>query len=147
MKINIQLFAEGISNNSTAPSQQSNKHSEGPIPKSFNVELPGIIGNTWNGGFITTVGFKKIYAGTTIKKYNIAGQIRMNTPLAPLATRLTTTIKAFFVPNSRVWENAEKFSAQKRQGAAGETTALVEPSFPVSNMLNGSGIPADRGGR
>lgn len=109
-----------IDNNSTAPSKNTVKKIDGAIPKSYNNVLKGIVGHTWNGGIIQPVAFKKVYGGTKIKNYKMKGQIRMLTPLVPLATKLTTTFKAFFVPNTRVWKNANKFTAQKGEIIGGE---------------------------
>lgn len=121
----------GISNNSTAPSESTVKKTDAPIKKSYNNVLTGIIGNTWNAGICNPIAYKKVYAGTKIKKYTISGQIRMNTPVAPLATKLTTTFKAFMVPNSAVWDEAEKFSAQK--GTALTNNVIREVNIPFQN--------------
>lgn len=127
-----------LDNNSSAPSQSTVKKIDGEIKKSYNQVLKGISASTWNGGICQPVAFKKIYAGTKIKNYNISGQLRSLTPLVPLTTKLTTTFKAFFVPNSRVWTNAEKFSAQK--STSGGYTKQ-EP-YVTANAITGTGNSA-----
>lgn len=125
-----------IGTNTTPPSETNVKKEDGAISKSYNVEMKGISASTWNGGIMQPVMAKKIYAGTKIKRLTFSGQIRMLTPLAPLTTKLTTTFKAFFVPNSRVWDNAEQFIAHK-----GQQTTTEEPSFTIKKIIFGNYPP------
>lgn len=81
-------------------------------PHSKNL-LQGFIANSWNGGFIKPIAFKKIMAGEKIENLNLSGVMRMLTPKAPPIQGLKTVFKVFFVPNIRVWNNAEKYMAQK----------------------------------
>ncbi len=81
-------------------------------PHSKNL-LQGFIANSWNGGFIKPISFKKIMAGEKIENLNLSGVMRMLTPKAPPIQGLKTIFKVFFVPNIRVWKNAEKYMAQK----------------------------------
>ena len=83
------------------------------IPKSLDNFLVGYIGNSMNGGHDKTIAYKQVMAGERHKQYNIALNIQMLTPLTPAYQNLKYRLRAFFVPNSRVWENAEKFTAQK----------------------------------
>lgn len=88
----------------------SNTKPEQPHSKNL---LQGFIANSWNGGFIKPIAFKKIMAGEKIENLNISGVMRMLTPKAPPIQGLKTIFKVFFVPNIRVWKNAEKYMAQK----------------------------------
>lgn len=94
------------------------------VQKTYNV-LEGYIANSFNGGILKPVAYKRIMAGEKIVDYSISGIMRMLTPKVPTMQKLETTFKAFFVPNSRVWTNAEKYTAQK--GASTVTKIKKRP--------------------
>lgn len=80
--------------------------------KTVNI-LEGYIANSMNGGILRPIAFKQIMAGERIEEYRIKGIIRMQTPKTPVAQKLKMSINTYYVPNSRVWTNAEKYTAQK----------------------------------
>ena len=75
--------------------------------------LSGYIGNSMNGGHNKTIAWKQVMAGEKIKEYRLNASIKMLTPKTPSYQNLYMTIRTYFVPNSRVWTNAEKYTAQK----------------------------------
>lgn len=91
------------------------------LPKSIDNILTGYIANSMNGGMIKPIAFKQIMAGEGIKEYKIKMKIKMLTPKTPTYQQLRMNLKTFFVPNSRVWENAESYTAQK----GGTTVAKI----------------------
>lgn len=102
------------------------------VPKT-EVTIMGNISNSVNGGMIKPIGWQKVMAGQKVKQYNYQGKFHLLTPLTPAYQKLKATIYSFFVPNSRVWENAEKFTAQN--GGSSENKVLTYPS------LGGKQIP------
>ena len=94
------------------------------VPKSTKV-LSGYITNSFNGGHNKTIAYKKIMAGERHNAYRLKTCLQLLTPLTPAFQTLRATIYTYFVPNSRVWTNAEKFTAQK----GGATTQKIE-SYP-----------------
>lgn len=94
------------------------------VPKTTNV-LSGYITNSFNGGHNKTIAYKKIMAGERHNAYRLKTCLQLLTPLTPAFQTLRATIYTYFVPNSRVWTNAEKFTAQK----GGATTQKIE-SYP-----------------
>lgn len=90
-----------------------------PVQKTKNL-LEGYIANSWNGGILKPITYKRVLAGERIEHYSIEGIMRTLTPKVPTMQKLETTFKIFFVPNIRVWKNAEKYMAQK--GGAIQTT-------------------------
>lgn len=95
--------------------------------------LTGYVANSMNGAMNRTIAFKKIMAGEKHREYRLQANIKMLTPLTPTYQNLKMTIRTYFVPNSRVWENAEKYTAQK----GGYT---VEKVMEIPN-LGGKKIP------
>lgn len=91
------------------------------IPRTTNL-LMGKIGNSLNGGHNKTIAFKKVMAGELHKSYAINIQVKTLTPKTPPFQDLKMTIRSYFVPNSRVWKNAEKYTAQK----GGSTEEKIE---------------------
>lgn len=88
------------------------EHTKPIIPKTRPVVLKGSIGNSMNGGHNRTIAYKKVMAGEKHQQYNIRMQVKLLTPLSPNFQRLKLTVRSYFVPNSRVWLNAEAFTAQ-----------------------------------
>lgn len=93
-----------------------------PNVKKSDDFLTGTIAGSMNGGHNRTIAFKKVMAGERHKEYRLKLNMQMLTPLSPAFQNLKCTIRAYFVPNSRVWENAEKYTAQK----GGSTEIKIE---------------------
>lgn len=68
---------------------------------------------TMNGGILYPIGYKEVLAGETIEDYSIDNLTRIITPRVPTLDRIYMNIRAYFVPHTRVWENAEKILAGK----------------------------------
>lgn len=103
-----------------------------PIPTTHNV-LEGYLSNSWNGGFIKPIAYKKIMAGEKLTHLSINGIIRMLTPKVPVAQKLKSTIKCYFVPDSRIWENAAKYQAQR--GGTNTIKISQTPYIPASQKI------------
>lgn len=84
--------------------------------------ITGYIGGSFNGGINKFIEYIPIMAGQKIKQLNCTLNLQMLTPLTPVFQRLRGEIKTFFVPNSRVWKNAEAFQAQR----GGSTETKIE---------------------
>lgn len=95
-------------------------------PRSENI-LTGYIANSMNGGINKTIAYKKVMAGERHKEYRIQAKFQMLTPLTPTYQNLRCTVRAFFVPNSRVWDNAEEYTAQRGGASVEKITEL--PNF------------------
>lgn len=89
--------------------------------------LSGYIANSFNGGHNKTIAYKQVMAGEKHMAYRLKANIQMLTPLTPTYQNLKCTIRTYFVPNSRVWKNAEKFVAQK--GGASEIKISEIPNM------------------
>lgn len=75
--------------------------------------MDGYFAGSCNGGMIRPITYKKVMAGEKIYDYSFKIRISMLTPKTPAYQKLKMTLKCFFVPDSRVWANSEKFYAQK----------------------------------
>ena len=75
--------------------------------------MDGYFSGSCNGGMIRPLTYKKVMAGEKIYDYSYKIRISMLTPKTPAYQKLKMTLKCFFVPDSRVWTNSEKFYAQK----------------------------------
>lgn len=95
-------------------------------PRSYNT-LMGHIGGSFNGGIDKTIHFKQCMAGERFKEYRIQVKMRMLTPLTPSYNNLKCCVKTYYVPNSRVWKNAETYTSQKYNGT--ETKIEMIPNF------------------
>ena len=82
------------------------------VPRSFNT-LMGHIGGSFNGGIDKTIHFKQCMAGERFKEYRVQWKLKMLTPLTPSYNNLKCCVKTYYVPNKRVWKNAEKYTSQK----------------------------------
>lgn len=98
------------------------------VPRTVNV-LSGWIANSMNGGHNRTIHWKKVMAGERHREYRLKMNIKMLTPKTPTYQQLKATVRTYFVPNSRVWENAEKYTAQK----GGSTTEKIAE---IPNLYN-----------
>lgn len=96
------------------------------IPRTLSL-LTGDIANSMNGGHNRTIAYKKVMAGEKHREYRMNLNIQMLTPLTPAYQKLKCCIKTYYVPNSRVWTNAEKYTAQK--GGSSVQKILEIPNF------------------
>lgn len=101
------------------------------VPVSDTI-LTGYIANSMNGGHNKVIAWKQVMAGEKHKEYRLQANFQMLTPKTPTYQNLIMTIRTYFVPNSRVWENAEKFTAQK--GGSTETKITEVPNMGGQNF-------------
>ena len=87
-------------------------YSKPKIPRTDSI-LTGYIANSMNGGHNKVIAFKQVMAGERHKEYRLQGNFKLLTPKTPTYQNLNITFRTYFVPNSRVWTNAEKYTAQK----------------------------------
>ena len=102
------------------------------VPKT-SVMITGHVANSVNGGMFKPIAWQKVMAGQKVKQYNLQAKFHLLTPLTPAYQKLKATIYSYFVPNSRIWTNAEKYTAQN--GGASEEKILNIPH------LGGKAIP------
>lgn len=113
--------------NEQSPATKNQITNEKPsIIKNANV-LQGYFANSINGGHIKPITYKYVMAGEKHMEYRLQASIKMLTPLTPCYQRLKAVFKAYFVPNKRVWNNAEKFLSQK--GGSTETKIKTIPNI------------------
>lgn len=86
------------------------------VPKS-NAPLKGKFANSMNGGHNRTIFWKRIMAGEKHENFIMQAFIKMLTPKTPVYQNLKCTARVYFVPDSAVWTNAEKFIAQNASNA------------------------------
>lgn len=89
---------------------------------------------TFQGGMEVPIMFKEILPGEYIHEWNIQNITRILTPLVPTLDRIYLTIKAFFVPHTRVWKEAEKKLAGKID--ADQQSTLEEANLPFATINN-----------
>ena len=65
------------------------------------------------GNELIPIMWKEVIAGEYIKEWKIDNLTRIITPLVPTMDKVFIRISAFFVPNTRVWKDAEKVHALK----------------------------------
>lgn len=114
-------------------------NSKPDIIKNANV-LQGYFANSINGGHIKPITYKYVMAGEKHAEFRLQASIKMLTPLTPCYQRLKAVFKAYFVPNSRVWDNAEKFLSQK--GGSTDTKIKKIPNLlgkKIPQITTGSG--------
>lgn len=112
--------------------------SEKPVAPRTQTPMSGFIANSMNGGHNKTITYKQVMAGEKHYEYRLKMNIQMLTPKTPTYQNLKMTIRTYFVPNSRVWKNAEAFTAQK--GGASEIKINTMPN------LTGKTIPVASNG-
>lgn len=120
-------------NEQTAATKNQITNEKPSIIKNANV-LQGYFANSINGGHIKPITYKYVMAGEKHMEYRLQASIKMLTPLTPCYQRLKAVFKAYFVPNSRVWNNAEKFLSQK--GGSTETKIRKIPN--IGNQITTS---------
>lgn len=96
------------------------------VEKSSNL-LSGYISGSMNGGINKVMGWKQIMAGERHREMRLQTRIKLLTPLTPAYMPLRIKLSTFFVPYSRVWDNAEAFTAQR--GGTTETKIAEMPNF------------------
>lgn len=121
--------------NQTAPTKNQISNKKPDILKNANV-LDAPLCTSFNGGHIRPICFAPIMAGTKAMKYNLQLNLRMLTPKTPTMQKLKLLIETYFVPNSRVWENAEKFTAQRQDDFTNKIQE--EPNIGGQRFLWGS---------
>ena len=82
------------------------------VPVSDSI-LTGYFANSMNGGHNKVIFYKQVMAGERHKEFRLQGNFKLLTPKTPTYQNLNITFRTYFVPNSRVWTNAEKYTAQK----------------------------------
>lgn len=111
------------------------------IPTSVS-KLSGHIGTSTNGGHNKTIAFKLIMAGEKHREARIKTHIKLLTPLTPSYQKLFITLRTYFVPNQRVWKNAEIFTAQISGGTnvkINEMPNLGGKTIPIIPTLDETG--------
>ena len=98
--------------NNQTPATKNQIENVKPNVEKTETLLTGFIANSMNGGHNRTIAYKRVMAGEKHKEYKVKLHIKMLTPFSPAFQRLQMTIDSYFVPDSRVWTNAEKFYAQ-----------------------------------
>lgn len=134
--INLRLFSDvGDSDVSTskvqAGEQAQKKYSPHTITKnrprpdrSGVCTMSAPCGTGGFGGRLTPFGCFEYLAGAKVHKLNYSGIIHMEPLRHPSFGKFKIQMLAVFVPNSRIWANADKFAAQKQ--------SLVPSSVPLS---------------
>ncbi len=101
------------------------------VPVSDTI-LSGYVANSMNGGHNKVIAWKQIMAGERHKEYRLNGSFKLLTPKTPSYQNLYITFRTYFVPNIRVWTNAEKYTAQK--GGASEIKIKEIPNLGGKNI-------------
>lgn len=86
---------------------------EKPLVSKRNITLKGYTANSMNGGIIKPIFYMPIMAGEGVGNLRFQANFKLNTPLSPSFQRLVANCRVYFVPNSRVMTNYEKFKANK----------------------------------
>lgn len=98
--------------NRQTPFTKNQISNDKPNVEKSEVMLTGHIANSMNGGILKPIFYKKVMAGETHKEMRLQCKFHMLTPLTPAYQNLKITLRSFFVPSSRIWDNAEKYTAQ-----------------------------------
>lgn len=102
------------------------------IPRTESL-LTGYTAGSMNGGHNKVICWQRVMAGERHKEKRWRGQIRLLTPQTPAYQDLFITFDTYFVPDSRVWTQAEAYQAQR--GGASEIKITEIPN------LGGKRIP------
>ena len=122
------------------PATVSQIRNEKPSAPRTEAVLTGNIANSMNGGHNRTIQIKQVMAGERHKEMRVQLKISTLTPLTPAYQNLKCTIRSYFVPNSRVWINAEKFTSQR--GGTTEDKITEVPNCvgkEIPKILNADG--------
>lgn len=74
---------------------------------------PAVSAITMQGGLLYPIGYKEVLAGEYVREVSIDNLTRMLTPLVPTLDKVFMKIDAWFVPLTRIWDQAEKKLAGK----------------------------------
>jgi len=74
---------------------------------------PAVSAITMQGGLLYPIGYKEVLAGEYIREVSIDNLTRMLTPLVPTLDKVFMKIDAWFVPLTRIWNQAERKLAGK----------------------------------
>lgn len=88
---------------------------------------PNTHSTTFEFGRIVPIQVRHINPGDIIKS-DVAGLIRMSTPIAPIMTGIHASLHAFFVPERLVWDNFKQFMGEADTEEGPETTEFLKPS-------------------
>lgn len=113
--------------NSQKPWTTNQVENTKPNVKRSLSSISGYFAGSMNGGHNKTITYKKIMAGEYHESYRIKTNIQMLTPITPAYQNLKITYRVYFVPNKRVWKNAEKYTAQNE--VTGATKILERPNL------------------
>lgn len=134
-----------IDKNTKSPATVDQVENKKPaVPTTFTI-LSGNIGNSMNGGHDKTIHWKQCMAGEKFKEYRIQLNMQMLTPISPAYQKLRCTVRSFYVPNSRIWTNAEKFTAQKGGSTVDKITTIPNlggQDIPTLPRYESSSTPA-----
>lgn len=119
-------------NEQTPATKNQIQNNKPAIRKSNNI-IQGFFANSINGGMIKPILYAPLMTGQNVINHTIRANIKMLTPKTPAYQKLKGTLRTYFVPNSRVWNNWDAFLAQK--GGASETKIKEIPN------LGGKQIP------
>lgn len=120
-------------NDQTPAGKNSISHKKPAVFQSANY-MDGYFSGSCNGGMIRPVTYKKVMAGEKIYDYSVKMRISMLTPKTPAYQKLKMTLKCFFVPDSRVWTNSEKFYAQKGGSTVNKISEI--PNLGANSITN-----------
>ena len=113
-----------MSNIKTPASNKNVTQNKPNVPRTEET-LYGFIANSFNAGHARTIAWKRCMAGEIHKQYKMKVKIKLLTPLTPAYMPLYITFDSYYVPDSRVYTNAEKFIAQR-----GGSTEIKIESLP-----------------
>lgn len=99
------------------------KQEHNAIPK-WTGTITGHFANSMNGGQNKTIFWKRIMPGEAIREFRFSLNMQMLTPLSPAFQRLKCKIKAYWVPDSRVFEESDEFYAQGGGATRNKITEL-----------------------
>lgn len=108
------------------------KNDKPNVPKT-EAMLSGFVANSMNAAHNKVIAYKRIMAGEFHKEMRLNASFKMVTPKTPNYQNVYITARCYFVPDVRVWKNAEKYTSQK--GGATEIKIKSRPH------LGGKSIP------
>lgn len=112
------------------------------VPVSDSI-LTGYFANSMNGGHNKVIYFKQIMAGERHKEFRLQGNFKLLTPKTPTYQNLNITFRTYFVPNSRVWTNAEKYTAQKGGSSEIKITEIPNAKGKILPFVSDSYVETD----
>lgn len=119
--------------NKQSPTTKNQIQAQRPnIPRTESL-LTGYTAGSMNGGHNKVICWQRVMAGERHKEKRWRGQIKLLTPATPAYQDLYITFDTYFVPDSRIWDNAEAYQAQR--GGASEIKITEIPN------LGGKKIP------